>query len=59
MSIRKALCGFESSKTYYNDKFADTMHDLVWFKSKADPDAWMLNWKPIMNIFIFLKQDTN
>ena len=51
MSIRKALCGFESSKTYYNDKFADTMHDLVWFQSKADPDAWMLNCKPIMNIF--------
>ena len=39
--IHKALYGLFSSGKRYHEFFADTMHDMGFFPSKADPDVWM------------------
>ena len=39
--IVKALYGLRSSGARYHEKFADTLRDMGFFPSKADPDVWM------------------
>ena len=39
--IHKALYGLRSSGARWHDRFADTLLDMGFFPSKADPDVWM------------------
>jgi len=39
--IFKALYGLRSSGLRYHEKFSDTMRDMGYNMSKADPDVWM------------------
>ena len=39
--IVKALYGLRSSGARYHERFADTLRDMDFFPSKADPDVWM------------------
>jgi Reverse transcriptase (RNA-dependent DNA polymerase) len=39
--IVKALYGLRSSGARYHERFADTLRDMNFFPSKADPDVWM------------------
>ena len=39
--IIKALYGLRSSGKCYPEKFSETLRDMGFFPSKADPDVWM------------------
>jgi hypothetical protein len=39
--INKALYGLRSSGLRWHERFADTLRDLGFISSKADPDVWM------------------
>lgn len=39
--IDKALYGLRSSGARFHEKLADTLYDLGFFPSKADPDVWI------------------
>ena len=41
MVVEKALYGLRSSGARFHDKFADTLLDLGFLPSKADPDVWL------------------
>ena len=39
--ISKALYGLRTSGARWHDRFADTLRDMGYVPSKADPDVWM------------------
>ena len=39
--VLKALCGLKTSGARFHEKFADSLHQLGFFTSKADTDVWM------------------
>jgi len=41
LTIAKALYGLRTSGLRWHERFADTLRDLGFFPSKADPDVWM------------------
>jgi len=41
LTIAKALYGLRTSGLRWHKRFADTLRDLGFFPSKADPDVWM------------------
>ena len=41
MTIDKAIYGLHSSGARYHERFAETMHDMGFNPSPADPDVWM------------------
>ena len=41
MIIRKALYGLKSSGAAFSAHFAETLHDIGFKPTKADPDVWI------------------
>ena len=41
MFIRKAFYGLKTSGARWHEQFSETLHQLVFYLSKADHDVWM------------------